>query len=564
MLGRFCYKNQCNTIITKRPPLTVAGFETVGRNLVGSDAGMPSSRFKPLPAMPHWSIPLAVIVVGAFLLRVWGIEFGLPYLYHPDEPKNVLVAQTILKSGDLRPTAYIYGSLFYYLNAAAYLPYYGVGKLLGWFETLQDIPAPVIIAMGTGVTSAPETFLFGRLLSTLFGCGSVVLVFFCGRTLFLSNRAGLTAALLLCVSPIATRHDQILAPDSIQAFFILVGLWAAATAGTRPETKFYVLNGLAAGFAAAVKYIGVFAALPLIVAHISAHGWQGIKRRSLDNDKGLYFALGACLAAFSFSMPYALLDAQGFMAALYKTHRHYMTAQSGYEGDTVRFFLRLLARDEGPAVLLGGLFLLYGMVRREVSVFIGATFPVLYVLYIMRFEVRFDRTLLPVVPILLIFAGAAFARFWSWLESTRIGAVGGTIISCCLITVVAGYPAMNTINHNLRLVSPDGRETSRQWIEANIPAGSSIALESYAPYVDPKRYRVQANDLMIDHDLEWYRAAEVKYLVFSEGMYGRFFGNAVLYAAQIEKYSHLFDQLHELKIFNDGGYEVRVYRLPAE
>ncbi len=115
------------------------------------------SRPKALPAIPHWSILLAGIVAGAFLLRIWGIEFGLPYLYHPDEPNNVLVAQTILKSGDLRPTAYNYGSLFYYLNAAAYFPYYGVGKLLGWFETLQDIPAPVIIAMGTGVTS--ETFV---------------------------------------------------------------------------------------------------------------------------------------------------------------------------------------------------------------------------------------------------------------------------------------------------------------------------------------------------------------------------------------------------------------------
>jgi 4-amino-4-deoxy-L-arabinose transferase-like glycosyltransferase len=73
-----------------------------------------------------------------------------------------------------------------------------------------------------------------------------------------------------------------MAPDSIQVFFILVGLWAAATAATRPEIKFYVLNGLAAGLAAAVKYIGVFAVLPLIVAHIFARGWLGTKRRSLN------------------------------------------------------------------------------------------------------------------------------------------------------------------------------------------------------------------------------------------------------------------------------------------
>jgi hypothetical protein len=85
---------------------------------------------------------LVGVTLAAFLLRLWGINFGLPYLYHPDEPGYVTIAQNIFKTGDLNPHFFNYPSLFFYLNALAYMPYYLAGRLAGAFSSPADIAAP--------------------------------------------------------------------------------------------------------------------------------------------------------------------------------------------------------------------------------------------------------------------------------------------------------------------------------------------------------------------------------------------------------------------------------------
>jgi 4-amino-4-deoxy-L-arabinose transferase-like glycosyltransferase len=44
-------------------------------------------------------LPLSLIVLLAFVLRVWNIGFGLPYIYPPDEPRYVNVALQIFQTG---------------------------------------------------------------------------------------------------------------------------------------------------------------------------------------------------------------------------------------------------------------------------------------------------------------------------------------------------------------------------------------------------------------------------------------------------------------------------------
>lgn len=44
---------------------------------------------------------LAALILTGFGARVWGISYGLPYLYHPDKPMGAGVALHMLKTGDL-------------------------------------------------------------------------------------------------------------------------------------------------------------------------------------------------------------------------------------------------------------------------------------------------------------------------------------------------------------------------------------------------------------------------------------------------------------------------------
>ena len=51
----------------------------------------------------HIIILLAVLMVLALGLRVWGIRFGLPNLEHPDEDAVLMPALQIIKTGNLEP-----------------------------------------------------------------------------------------------------------------------------------------------------------------------------------------------------------------------------------------------------------------------------------------------------------------------------------------------------------------------------------------------------------------------------------------------------------------------------
>jgi Fe2+ transport system protein FeoA len=113
-----------------------------------------------------------------------------------------------------------------------------------------------------------------------------------------------------------------------------------------------------------------------------------------------------------------------------------------------------------------------------------------------------------------------------------------------------------------RLLSPTNiRAVARVWIADNLPPGAKVAIESYAPFVDPVLFTVQGYRQMIDHNLAWYVQQDFDYLVFSEGMYGRFFREPDKYYNEISQYQELFSQCDLMRVFRDGRYEVRVYRV---
>jgi len=72
---------------------------------------------------------------------------------------------------------------------------------------------------------------------------------------------------------------------------------------------------------------------------------------------------------------------------------------------------------------------------------------------------------------------------------------------------------------------------------------------------------VQRFGRMIDHEPGWYIQQNFDYLVFSQGMYGRFYREPERYRNEISQYDNLFRQFNLVMMFTDGGYEVRVYRV---
>jgi len=334
----------------------------------------------------------------------------------------------------------------------------------------------------------------------------------------------------------------------------------------RGRTRDYVLAGVMVGLTAATKYNGALILVCLVTAHFLRTGWRGWQ------DRRLYLAGAASALAFVCATPFAIFDPAKFMADLSLEARHYATGHAGGEGNAALWYVTYLWQAEGLTALLALAALARGLWMRSQPVIVAAAFPVAYFVFISNFMVRNDRTLAPLTPFLFLLAALFLVQAWDWLrrrapgpDRARPGArpfwVTGAASLLLALTLV--IPLTGTIQAAHRLTTVDSRETARVWIAQNLPPGARVALESYAPYVDPQRFTVQGMYRLILYPPSWYIDEKFDYLVFSEGMFKRFYREPDKYAQQIAEYDALFQAFEPVKIFTDGDYEVRIYRVVA-
>ncbi len=491
----------------------------------------------------------------AFALRLWGINFGLPYVYHADEPNYVLIAQNIFKTGDLNPHAFYYPSLFFYINALAYVPYYLIGKLVGNYSSPTDILAPTMLIMGTGQSLEPSTFLLGRFVTVLFSSITVLLIFYVGLQLTNDERVGLVAAAMMAVSPTSVQLSHYITPDTFVTFFTLLAFYGAVQIFQYGKAAHYILAGIAGGLTASTKYNAVLIMLSLVTAHFLRNGIKGWR------DRNLYLALGFSVVAFLVATPFAVFDFHTFSFDLYNISKAYATGHPGMEGDALKWYVVYLLQAEGLVVLLATMEIIHGVLAKDKPLLLVSVFPLVYFAFISSFVIRNDRTILPLIPFIPLLAASwlihllnhtqSHARYSHWL----VAAVGLVGLICLTISL------RQSISNDIRLTTVDSRETARVWIAENLPIGARIAIEAYAPYVDPHRFSVHISGRMIDHPAEWYRSNGIDYLVFSQGMFGRFYREPDKYSAEIARYDVLFRTFEIVKTFTDGGYEIRIYRV---
>ncbi len=502
---------------------------------------------------------LSAIVIFGLGLRLWGIGFGLPYIYHPDEALPVTIALRFLHTGDLNPHFYNWPSLLLYLDALIYLALFGVGKFLGWYAAPTDLPMPDVIAVGVGKVLLPAEFWLARGLTALTGTLAMVVVYLICRELAVRKAAPWLAALFFAVEAVGVRNSQYIRPDTYLVLFVLVTVYLAIKIVDDPRARNYVFAGIAAGLAAASKYNAAFVVIPIVCAHWLRFGWRGIMRREI------YFAAFASLGAFFAATPYALLDWTRFwQTGLLAEASHYATGHAGGEGDSFAWYLEMLIGALGWLMPLAILEALRGLLAREKKMIVLISFSVVYFAFINLYTVHFDTTILPVIPFLIIGAALGLARGvdfaarrWSPSRNAQLGVLSG-------LAILLAFPMLRaTVEHNLSLYRVDSRETARVWIEQNLPPDSRVAVEAYSPYVDPGRYAVVGVDGIVSHSPDWYVQNGFEYLVFSYGTYGRFFEDRARYSEWATRYAEFFSRFPEVKRFADGGFEVRIHRTGA-
>ena len=489
-------------------------------------------------------MPIAVL----FSLAVWR---ELPYVYHADEWRTYNTTVGMLDRGSFDPEFFRYPTLMFYLHALVLAP----------FEWFGDVEYMQRISLGSAYAPSPGLVALLRAVTVVFALGAVALAMSISRRVSGSSVAAWTTAALLGVSPMVIEHSRYLATDTYAAMLSSATVAAAIVVFRRGNLRDYLIAGALAGLAGGAKYNAVLVALTIVVAHglrqpsqvdsdTPVGGAAEVAARpkpiSVQGFASLAASGAAAIVAFIVSTPYAVLSTDRWWDDVSFEMRHYSTGHLGTGESSVFHYVGLLWDTYAVVLLIAAVPLIVRRTRREAA--IVASFVVGYVGFVSRYPLRFDRTILPILPALAALVGIAVALGWDALgrrdapgtsePSTVVAGASRRArwLRLALVVAVAAAFAVPYDGWESARPAGDGRSEAREWIADNLEPGSRILVSNYAPWVDPEDYAVEA---IPRRGISTDEAAGFDYLVLAREEYGRFCRNPKRFAAELARWEAL-------------------------
>ncbi len=402
------------------------------------------------------SAGLTGLFVLALVIRVVGLDFDQGHFYHPDERAiGDAIQRLSFRPLQLNPHFFAYGSFpLYVTKAVTSVLAAATGR--PWFNSYD------------GAVHA------GRLLSAVWGALTVLLLAQIGRRWY-GDGAGLLSGLLLALAVLHVQTSHFAATDVALTFLVLLALAGAARLASRGRARDAVLAGAVTGLALATKASAAPLLLPLAVA-----AWFAGRGRGLASAARLLsLAYAAALVFFALGEPYAFLDFREFWRSV--TEQGAMVRHAGTFPFTNQYVGLPNFLYEGKELVLWGLGPLLGLAALYATArkllraraltpgeWVFVSFLVPYVLITCTFEVKFPRYLLPVYPILLLFAGA-------WLAERAAGGRAGRVLRAAVVAGTAVWAlAFLTI-----YTRPHSAVAASTWFHDRVPDGARVLEEDW-------------------------------------------------------------------------------------
>ena len=471
---------------------------------------------------------LAAIVAVALALRLHGINWDDGYGFHPDE-RDIYMRSDCMYA--LLTDAAHADDCGYLADHPEAEP--GLGGLRYFFDPERSPLNPhwfplgsILIYVLVFFRSAVELFTdigglemryVGRTLSALADVGTVLMVFALGRRLYGRN-VGLLAAGLTSLAVIHVQHSHFYRPETFTVLLTLACIWATLRMVEKRRLRDSALLGLMLGLALSPKVNVLPLLAPLALGYVyrlidEAEGrWDGVTPEILQKIAGHALLVGAvALAVFFVTTPYAFIDIGAFVGDVMLQTR--MARNAGLFPFTVQYvdtpaFLYQMKQTAVwglglPLGVLAWLSIPFTILLTVIPVRAGVrgrhfradllllAWVVPSLLFLESFEVRFQRYLFPLMPVMILLA----SRMMIWgLElnaktQRRKGAKDIKIIAplhqcvklaaIALLLLVAGSTAFYSLAFQ-RVYANDhpGLEASR-WVLTEVPRGTSIVMDNH-------------------------------------------------------------------------------------
>ncbi|WP_354701883.1 hypothetical protein DSM112329_02222 [Paraconexibacter sp. AEG42_29] len=425
--------------------------------------GLVPRRPSRLRAPSPWTLAVAGVLLVTFLLRIWGVKHGMPYAFNADENAHFVPKAIGLFGHGYNPHYFVNPPAYTYLLHIVFQVWFGGRD--GVYETYATNPT--------------EVFVVARVTAGVCGTLAVWLLYVAGTRLF-DRRVGLLAAALFGVSFLPIFYSHLALNDVPTLAPICLSLVGAAGILRYGRVSDYLVAGAGLGLAAAFKYTGGIVILPLIGAAAAQFLAPGGRSSAV---RGLAFAGGAAFAGFLIANPYALLSFSEFKDGLdhQTTVADDAIGKLGLTQDNgVLYYLWTLTWGLGfvPAfAALGAVAVLWRDERRLIWVLAPA--PIIFLLFMGSQTRFFGRWLIPVFPMICLLAAYGMLEL-AEAAGRRRPALRPTLLAVAALAL-CGQGIVSALHIGRVLSRPDTRNTTREWMVANIPPKSKIVVEPVVP-----------------------------------------------------------------------------------
>lgn len=416
---------------------------------------------------------LVALVVFAAAVRLVGLDFDDKHFFHPDERRIAFAIEELsFQPLQLNPHFFAYGSFPFYVVR-------GVASLL------SHVNPSFVHYDGIMMT--------GRAVSGVIGTLTVLLLTVLGARIY-NRSVGLLAGFLLAACVLHIQNSHYGTTDIFLTFLVTLALSFLVGVVQRGRTRDYVFAGLTIGFAAATKFSALPLLAPLGVACLVRLPQDGFLRVV---GRGLLAVL--CIAAaFAVGQPYAILDFANYARDI--TEQSGMVREAGrlpytnqyigvvkYAYDLTQMVLWGMAPPLGVVAIWATATRVVGAVRERSAidaVLLAWVLP--FFLITGSFDVKFVRYLLPIYPIMILWAAA-----WLWRVAQRswLGR-----LALWTVAVSTGLAALAFLSIYTK---PHTVVTASEWLYRNVPAGKVIVTQHWdegfplpLPGQNPGKYKV--------------------------------------------------------------------------
>lgn len=456
-----------------------------------------------------------------FFFRTYNLNWDQGYHQHPDE-RAIVMTVSALKfpssfanffspESSWNPHFFAYGSLPFYLLRMT-------GDLIGYFDQ--------------AFAYYDKINLVGRVISAIADIGTLLLIYLFGKKLF-NRTVGVLGAFLYAISVLPIQLSHFYAVDTLLTFFIILTLYSLIRFYENPTIVRSLTLGLFFGAALATKISATvllaaigsaltadFLLIFIKAPHKPTHWFPHLPRflKDLISD-GIVLAL-TTVGAFIFFAPYAAIDFNNFWRQTIEQSHMTKSAftfpytlqyvgKAPYIYELKNIFFWGLGPAQATLAFLGALYFTFlasrkyihlgnnhdssEVEKRRAKEIILVVFFWTYFFVVGKFAIGFMRYMLPLYPLLCLFA-AVFIYRLHYLVRQYIKTKLFFIFHFSFLILILVWPLSFMSIYD----KPNTRTTATQWIHKNIPDGSTLALEHWddaLPIKGIEKYKIKSLSL---------------------------------------------------------------------